>query len=175
MRAIALFMLLGGCAGALPAAPTQSSPTASATAEPRLPAASARLVDAAGNEKGEATLRQVIGGVDVMLRVTDMAAGTYAVHVHDIGICVPPEFASAGPHYNPAGVRHGAHGGDLPNVVVGADGTGSVSATVADARLADLLAGDGVAAIIHAWPDDGATDPAGNAGPRLACGVFVPK
>jgi Cu-Zn family superoxide dismutase len=145
------------------------------TPDGRMPTAAATLVDAAGAVKGEVTLRQVTRGVDVMLAARDMAPGTYAFHIHAVGECAAPDFTSAGPHYNPTGARHGAHKGDLPNVVIDATAAGRTSATIAEVTLADVLDADGAAAIIHARPDDGVTDPTGNAGPRLACGVIAPK
>ena len=166
-RAVVLMCsgLLLACAG--PGAPPSSAPG--------FATATAILRDADGAPRGTVALSDVIGGVDVVLDASAMMPGAYAFHIHAIGRCTPPDFASAGPHFNPTGALHGGHRGDLPNLVVDASGTGRVSATMAEVTLAGLLDGDGAAAVVHAKPDDGVTDPTGNAGPRLACGEIVPK
>jgi Cu-Zn family superoxide dismutase len=111
-----------------------------------------------------------------------MQRGTYAAHVHTVGACTAPDFTSAGPHWNPTGAQHGRnnpagmHKGDLPNLSVGTDGRGSLEFLIAGAALrggaAPLLDADGAAVVIHAQADDYRTDPAGNAGARIACGVL---
>jgi Cu/Zn superoxide dismutase len=114
---------------------------------------------------------------------TTAAAGEHGIHIHAVGACDAPGFTTAGGHFNPAARQHGlnnpagAHGGDLPNLVLSSDGSGTYAAT--DDRIA-LAAGaantifdaDGAAIVIHAGPDDYLTDPAGNSGARLACGVL---
>jgi Cu-Zn family superoxide dismutase len=113
-----------------------------------------------------------------------LAPGTYGVHLHAVGRCDPPAFASAGPHWNPTSRQHGKdnpmgmHMGDLPNLVVSAGGRGSYEFAIADATLAGpsadaLLDADGAAVVIHAQADDYLTDPSGNSGARIACGVLV--
>jgi Cu-Zn family superoxide dismutase len=111
-----------------------------------------------------------------------MAPGVYGVHIHTVGRCDPPDFASAGPHWNPSGQQHGrnnpqgTHLGDLPNMMVGADGRGTLEIKVAGASLAGrgaaLLDDDGATIVMHERPDDYRTDPSGNSGARIACGVF---
>ena len=123
------------------------------------------------------------GGVRVRVEAAGLAAGAYAVHLHDIGLCEPPAFQSAGQHWNPTGRQHGRlnplghHFGDLPNLTVGTDGAGAVEFVIAGASLRGgehaLLDRDGAALVIHVAPDDYRTDPSGNSGARLACGVVA--
>jgi Cu-Zn family superoxide dismutase len=143
--------------------------------------ATAQLRDSTELDKGRAMLRERNG--DVMLRVeaSGLSPGVHGIHVHAVGRCDAPDFASAGPHWNPAGRQHGRdnpqgmHQGDLPNLTVGADGRGVLEAPVAGATSASgLLDADGAAIIIHAGPDDYRTDPSGNSGGRIACGVLSP-
>jgi Cu-Zn family superoxide dismutase len=111
-----------------------------------------------------------------------MPSGTYAAHVHTTGACNPPDFTSAGPHWNPTGAQHGKdnpagmHKGDLPNLIVGANGRGSLEFVIAATTLTGgpdaLLDADGAALVVHAQADDYRSDPAGNAGARIACGVL---
>jgi Cu-Zn family superoxide dismutase len=141
---------------------------------------STRLLTASGNSLGEVELLQVADGVQLIARVKGLPAGSYAMHLHAVGRCVAPDFASAGPHFNPEGRQHGrdnpmgAHAGDLPNLNVDADGNGALDVLVAGLRLKDgatpLIDGDGAAIVLHEKPDDDRTDPAGNAGARIACG-----
>ncbi len=143
------------------------------------PAAYAQLLDKDGATKGRAVLTETKGGVDVGLVLEGWPAGTYAFHVHGIGLCTAPDFTSAGPHFNPTNQKHGHHKGDLPNIVVGADGVGRIEARIDGATLysgeTPVLDTDGAAVVVHAKPDDGVTDPAGNAGARIACGAVVTK
>lgn len=122
-------------------------------------------------------------GVRVRVDAAGLVAGTYAVHLHEVGLCEPPDFASAGPHWNPTGRQHGrlnpdgAHLGDLPNLNVGTDGAGTVDFAIPAASLRGgsraLLDRDGAALVIHVAPDDYRTDPSGNSGARLGCGVVA--
>lgn len=139
------------------------------------------LNDVRGRNVASAQMSQETGGVRVRVAATAMAAGTYAAHVHMVGRCDAPAFESAGGHWNPTGQQHGrdnpagAHLGDLPNLSVGTDGRGSMEYLVAGARLDaggnGVLDADGSALIIHANADDYRTDPSGNSGGRIACGV----
>ena len=111
----------------------------------------------------------------------DANGGTYAFHIHAIGKCEPP-FESAGGHFNPGGKQHGkdnpqgAHAGDLPNIEVPANGQVKVEATAKGVSLGaatnGLLDADGSALVVHEGADDYKSDPAGNAGKRIACGVI---
>lgn len=170
--AIPFFAILAAaCAG-------KAEEPAAAPAAPPAPAY-AQLLDRDGATKARAVLTETAGGVNIGLVLEGMPAGTYAFHVHEFGLCTPPDFTSAGGHFNPTGMKHGQHKGDLPNVSVGADGTGRIEARIEGATLysgdTPILDTNGAAVVIHAKPDDGVTDPAGNAGPRLACGAIVTK
>jgi Cu-Zn family superoxide dismutase len=142
----------------------------------------ADIVDGQGQTKGKATLIQDKDGIHVDVRGVGLAAGVHAVHIHTTGTCTGPDFTSAAGHWNPAMKKHGhdnpegAHMGDMPNMSVVADGTGSLSFTVKGGALTGakdaLLDADGAAIVIHATADDYKSDPAGNAGARIACGVL---
>ncbi len=165
---LASIVLLAGCA-ALPAG-------ARATA-------TANLRNAAGQSVGAARLDELRGGVHIVLEMTGMPPGDHGVHIHAVGKCDPPAFATAGPHFNPGGRQHGtlnpqgAHAGDLPNITVGADGRGRLETVSERISLGgdatSLFDADGSALVVHAQPDDFKTDPAGNAGARIACGVIA--
>ena len=145
--------------------------------------ARAEIRNAAGHTVGNATLTQVGNAVRVVLEAQGLPPGAKGVHIHAVGKCDPPDFTTAGSHFNPLGKQHGAlnpqgpHAGDLPNLTVGADGKGRLESTT---QMVTLLGGptsvfdaDGSAIVIHAAPDDFRTDPAGNSGARIACGVIV--
>ena len=138
--------------------------------------ASATLSDAAGNEIGFATfVEDASGTLHVNVKVDGLTPGQHGIHIHNTGQC-SPTFAAAGAHHNPLGVSHGSHAGDLPNLDVNVAGRGSLNATTDDATLsAGLLSvfdANGSALVIHADPDDLITDPTGNSGARIACGVI---
>ena len=143
--------------------------------------ATAMLRTAAGAEVGRATAMDVAGGIRYTLDVRSMPSGTHGAHIHTTGRCDAPDFASAGGHWNPTAMKHGTmnptgpHEGDLPNLIVGNDGHGTLGVTVPGETMAALLDADGAAIVIHAGPDDLMTDPAGNSGGRIACGVFTPS
>ena len=144
--------------------------------------ATATLKTAQGVEVGTATITPASGGsaVQITASFSKLPPGTHAIHIHNVGKCEAPDFTSAGGHFNPASKQHGkdnpqgAHAGDLPNFEVAADGTAKVSVTVPGVSLADtsLFHAGGTALMIHAAADDYKTDPTGNAGARLACGVI---
>jgi superoxide dismutase, Cu-Zn family len=165
---------LGGCA---------MSEDAGGRAAMAQPGATATLVSASGTPMGTATLSPVAGGVRILLAGEGLPPGPHGVHVHTTGQCNPPDFASAGPHWNPADRQHGTnnpagpHSGDLPNVTVGADGRGTLDFVMPGVTLtggsAPLLDPDGAALVVHATADDYRTDPSGNSGGRIACGVIT--
>ena len=144
--------------------------------------AAADLRDASGRSWARASAGQVGDSVRIAIEAAGMAPGSYAAHVHTTGQCAPPDFTSAGPHWNPINQQHGKdnpqgmHKGDLPNLLIGADGRGTLEYMIPAASLAagaaPLLDADGAAVVIHAKPDDYRSDPAGNAGARAACGVL---
>ena len=144
--------------------------------------ASAVVRDTSGAEVAQAMATQAGDGIRVRIDVSRMAPGTYGAHLHTTGRCDPPDFASAGPHWNPTGQQHGKnnpagmHKGDLPNLLVGSDGRGSLEIEISAVSLAQgpmpLLDADGAAIVIHKSADDYRTDPSGNSGARIACGVF---
>lgn len=159
--------------------PPQAQPHPQAAA----PTATATLKDASGKPVGTVTLRQAAHGVLLTGSLSGLPPGEHAFHVHEVGLCEPP-FKSAGAHFNPSGHEHGIdnpkgmHAGDLPNIYVSPSG----EAKFDDFLLRDvsLLPGtkgslfdkDGSSIIIHAAPDDYRSNPAGNAGDRIACGVI---
>jgi Cu-Zn family superoxide dismutase len=145
--------------------------------------ASAELKDAKGKTVGTARFREARGGVVVNVEVTGLTPGLHAVHVHAVGKCDAPAFTSAGGHFNPTQKKHGLksadgpHAGDMPNMYVGKDGAGRFEVLTDNFTVKagdrSVFDGDGSALVIHAGVDDYMTDPAGNAGDRIACGVIV--
>lgn len=140
--------------------------------------AGATLRTAAGVEVGRARATEVAGGIRFTIDARGMPAGTHGAHVHTVGACDAPDFASAGPHWNPTATHHGSmnpqgpHEGDLPNLIVDSGGRGTIAAVVPGASMDALLDADGAAIVVHAQADDLMTDPSGNSGARIACGVF---
>lgn len=168
VRLAIVALLAGGCAA-------MSSP-------PGNGAATAELKNAGGQTVGAATLNQLTG-VRIVLEMRGMPPGAHGVHVHEVGKCEPPGFTTAGGHFNPGGTKHGAlnaegpHAGDLPNITIAQDGTGrleSISEAISlNASPTSVFDADGSAIVVHAGPDDFKTDPAGNSGARIACGIIV--
>ena len=144
--------------------------------------ARAQLKDVDGKDVGEAIVAQGDTGLLVMVDSTAMPQGTHGVHIHMTGTCDSPDFKSAGGHWNPTNAQHGLenpagpHYGDLPNLTVNKDGRGTLEANVKGAVLQNgenaLMDTDGAAFIVHKGADDQKTDPSGDSGDRIACGVF---
>ena len=142
---------------------------------------STSIIDTSGKSIGTATFTQRKGGVEIMVKVSGLPPGKHGMHIHENGKCETPGFATAGSHYNPTGKHHGAsppqgkHIGDLPNLDVKEDGTAKSTSIAKGATLGkgatSLLKEGGTALVIHAQPDDEKTDPTGNSGDRIACGV----
>lgn len=141
----------------------------------------ATLLTAQGTPAGWGVI--VATGPTAAVRVSlgGLPAGQHGLHLHAAGRCDAPDFASAGPHLNPASREHGrsnpagSHLGDLPNVEVGVDGRGELTVVLPGNRgelLDALFDRDGTAVVVHAERDDDRTDPAGNSGARIACGVL---
>ena len=149
---------------------------------PGTAAVTADVRDSAGMSRGTAVASQIGNTIRIQVSAANMSPGAYGVHVHTVGRCDPPRFESAGGHWNPTNQQHGQqnpqgmHKGDLPNLVVGANGRGTMTINIPGASLAGaahrLLDADGAALVMHASPDDYRTDPSGNSGARIACGVF---
>ena len=145
--------------------------------------ASAVIVDGTGATVGWARLNEdAAGRLHLNVQVEGLPSGRHGIHLHAIGSCIGPAFASAGGHHNPLGAEHGlgnpagAYAGDLPNLQVNIAGRGHLDAVTDRATLSmgpvSLLDGDGSAIIIHAAEDDQVTNPTGNSGARIACGVI---
>ncbi len=144
--------------------------------------ANAGIRDAQDRVIGLATLRETRLGVLVVVTTRDLPPGAHGIHIHAAGKCDKPDFATAGGHFNPNATQHGfknpkgPHAGDLPNLIVGQDGRGSLSYVHPHLSLEpgasnSLLLGTSI--VIHANADDEQTDPAGNSGGRIACGIIT--
>lgn len=147
------------------------------------PRLTADLRDAQGRVRARATAETSGDSLRVRVEAVSMSPGAYGAHLHTVGRCDAPGFTTAGPHWNPTGQKHGKdnpagmHKGDLPNLMVGTDGRGSFEYTIPNAGLSGMLPNraidaDGAAVVIHEKADDFRTDPSGNSGARIACGVL---
>ena len=169
--AIASLALLGACAVSADMDDSAVTPAASASAR-------ASLYSTSGIAMGTAVVEEMTGGLRLTVKGMALPSGGHGTHIHATGKCDAPDFATAGGHWNPSGKQHGLsnpmgpHAGDLPNMIIGTDGAGSITINLPGATMAGLLDADGAALVIHAQPDDNHTDPSGNSGGRIACGVF---
>lgn len=176
--------LLSGAALALAACAQGSGDYDSEMPPPATGYASADLTGPSGMNRGTASFTQLDEGVRVVIEAEGLTPGVHGAHIHETGSCIAPDFSSAGGHWNPFNREHGRdnpagrHMGDMPNIIIGQDGTGLLEVVLEGATIdggrAALLDDDGSAVMIHAGPDDYRTDPAGAAGPRVACGEVVP-
>lgn len=168
-------LMLTGCQS------VKSAATTEAASPP--PQVQVSLIGANGQTVGTAQLTSVQEGVQIDLQVSGLAPGTHGFHIHEKAVCEAPSFDSAGAHFNPVKREHGflnpkgAHAGDLPNLVVDEQGNGHLS-TVSKAvvllpdKINSLYKQGGTSLVIHEKPDDLKTDPSGNSGKRIACGVL---
>jgi Cu-Zn family superoxide dismutase len=146
--------------------------------------AHADIVNAQGAKIGTAKLKAVSGGVQIKVSVAQLTAGDHGIHIHTVGKCEGPAFTTAGGHFNPTSAHHGVnntqnphpHAGDLPNLTVAANGRGSATVTATGVTLGDgansLFHDGGTSLVIHAKADDLMSDPSGNSGDRIACGII---
>lgn len=179
-RALACLMLvplLASCGGKTP-----ESLGSMSGAPPSL-IVNSEIIDSTGKSLGSVRVTQEPEGTRIVADLVGLPVGVHAVHLHVAGRCDTPDFTTAGGHFNPAMRQHGAlnpagdHEGDLPNITVGEDRRASFDAVRKGLRMADgaapLLDIDGAAIVIHAAPDDFKTDPTGNSGARIACGILA--
>ncbi len=141
------------------------------------------MIDAHGERIGTATITYSTIGVAIALDLAGLPPGDHGIHFHQRPKCDGPDFSTAGPHVNPSARKHGLdnpdgpHAGDMRNLTVAADGTAKM--TLEDDRMtlgpgpASVFAGGGTSLVIHADPDDMRTDPSGNSGARIACGIIT--
>lgn len=166
---------LVGCAPNSPSAESQRARTADG--------AKIQLANREGDSVGTLTLAMESGGVRFTGRLHDLPSGRHGIHIHETGKCDPPDFKSAGAHFNPTARQHGKnnpqgrHAGDLDNIDVDQSGFVDVSFLAKDVTLeagaSSLIKPGGTSLVIHAAPDDHQTDPSGNSGDRIACGVIT--
>ncbi|WP_138752817.1 superoxide dismutase family protein [Paenibacillus sinopodophylli] len=162
---------------------TQSAAAAMAMSNSEPTALLIPIINSEGKQIGAAQLVQKADKVFVHIEAEKLAPGMHGVHFHSVGKCDTPDFKSAGDHFNPLSKQHGFnnskgyHSGDLPNIEVGADGKvianiASADVTLQQGKPNSLLKEDGTAIIIHEKADDYVTDPSGNSGNRIACGII---
>ena len=145
--------------------------------------ARADVKNAQGISVGTASLHETKDGLLIVVNAKGLPEGLHAVHIHAVGKCEAPGFTSAGGHFNPLNKKHGLknpdgpHAGDLPDMYVNKDGVGRYEALMESVTLGagetSVFDADGSAIVIHATADDNMTDPAGNSGDRIACGVIT--
>jgi Cu-Zn family superoxide dismutase len=151
---------------------------------PASPTGRATVRNASGTTLGVLLLEPTSSGVHITGTLTGLSTGVHGIHLHGVGKCDPSDFSTAGAHFNPAAKHHGLenpagpHAGDLQNITVNPNGEAVVDLTTARVALSatapnGVFDADGTAVVIHVGPDDQRTDPAGNSGARIACGVVV--
>jgi Cu-Zn family superoxide dismutase len=143
--------------------------------------AKADLRNTAGESAGSVLFEEDAKGVRITVKIANLPAGMHSFHIHEAGRCDPPDFKSAGEHFNPDRTEHGflnpkgPHAGDLPNIIVKADGTAETEFTTKRITLKEgdprsLVRQGGTSVVLHEKPDDYLTDPSGGGGNRIACG-----
>lgn len=169
-----LFSALAGC----PPTPANSPKPenlpiqATATIEPR----------SHSTVSGTATFEQIAGKVKVIVEISGATPGQHGLHIHEKGDCSDPAAKSAGDHFNPGNMEHGNpdkpmhHAGDFGNISVGEDGKGKLELETNEISVAaGSIAIVGRAIVVHEKPDDAVTQPSGNSGARIGCGVIIAK
>jgi superoxide dismutase, Cu-Zn family len=153
-------------------------------ADNAIKSARADIMNAQGAKIGTATLTAAPDGVKVAVTLSDLTPGEHGIHIHNVGKCEGPGFTSAGGHFNPTNSHHGInntqdphpHVGDLANLTVDQSGKAKAAFTIAGATLGDgansLFHEGATSLVIHAKADDLMSDPSGNSGDRIACGVI---
>lgn len=147
-------------------------------------AVAAPIINGEGNKIGEVSFVETADGVTIDIFAEGLPPGLHGTHIHEKGECTPPNFESAGGHFNPTSKEHGFdnpkgfHLGDMPNIEVESDGTVNVTLTTTNISLKpnvdnSILDNDGSSLMIHSGPDDYKTDPAGNSGDRIACAAII--
>lgn len=181
---LAAGILAAACAGGPDSGKSSATQDPSSfLAAPSNQRAQAGLLDKDGKGVGTAALSEDRVGLRIELRVVGLPEGLHGVHVHAVGKCEGPEFTTAGGHFNPASKVHGAlstngpHAGDLGNLEVKKDGSGFLSVlsphlSLAPGASTNVAGSGGLAIVVHAQADDEKTDPTGNSGGRIACGII---
>jgi len=165
LSVLTLSAMAAGCATAGTAPPAQAP----------APTAKAGLMSADGQARGDVTITEAADGLHVVVKAIGLTPGIHAVHIHAVGMCTGPDFTSAGGHWNPTKHQHGKdnpmgmHMGDMPNLQAGPDGIGEIEYVVPGGKIST---GDMPLLDADAQADDYKSDPAGNAGGRIACGVI---
>ncbi len=137
------------------------------------------IVDGSGKVMGHGILSETKAGAKLALDLKGAAPGAHAMHIHEKGNCVGPKFETAGAHFNPTQKSHGHHNpnghhlGDLENIEVAKNGDFKKTIQLKNVKLSDITTESGTSLVIHAKPDDGKTDPSGNSGDRIYCGVLT--
>lgn len=177
LSSLAIITLASACN-----APSSDTATADGEIAKSDPIAVGQLQMADGTTAGTAIINSDGDTASLTVTAQNIAPGPHGFHLHQVGSCAAPDFKSAGGHLNPLGKAHGSmadggsHVGDLPNLEIAADGTGTLTTPIQGdiEQVADWIHDeDGTAVMIHVDADDYITDPTGNAGGRLACGILT--
>ncbi|MED3661109.1 superoxide dismutase family protein [Ureibacillus sp. FSL K6-8385] len=175
-----LLIFLGGCGWF--GAQNKDAEQIPTNAEPAL-TAKADMIDTKGKEVGTVEFTETSEGVRIHVKMENVPKGEHGFHIHEVGKCEKPGFESAGSHFNPLDREHGFenprgfHAGDLPNIAPNEDGKVDVvflvkNITLQKDRENSLFDEDGSSVVLHEKPDDYKTDPSGESGARIACGVI---
>ncbi len=174
----ATMIITAGVIAVIGCGKNKTTPVAAMSATGR---ATAAVVNASGRQLGVLTVANGTGGITVTGTLRGLTPGDHGIHIHTIGMCDGPAFTTAGGHWNPTTKMHGSqnpqgqHFGDMMNITAGADSTAKVQLTTKGGSLHGtdmLMDADGAAIVVHATADDYKTDPSGNSGARVACGVI---